>query len=67
MEEHVIWCPIVNWPNYITIITISDFVGIKNSMEDGLFTYSDKESWNTFYQPNFVPFFEPVVHRLKCN
>lgn len=25
-----------------------------------MFTYNEEESWSTFYQPNFVPFFEPT-------
>ena len=25
-----------------------------------MFTYDEEESWNTFYEPAFVPFFEPT-------
>ena len=39
---------------------ISNFLGIINSTEESLFTYNEEESWSTFYQPDFVPFFEPT-------
>ena len=38
------------------------FVGIVNSSEDSLFTYSGNDSWSTFYDPDFVPLFEPVFN-----
>ena len=28
--------------------------------KDSLFTYSGNDSWSTFYDPDFVPLFEPV-------
>ena len=36
------------------------FSGIIAESEDSLFTYTEPESWSTYYQPNFVPSFEPV-------
>ena len=44
----------------ITRFYIFNFLGIINSTEESLFTYNDEESWSTFYQPDFIPFFEPT-------
>jgi hypothetical protein len=35
---------------------------IVNSSKDSLFTYSGNDSWSTFYDPDFVPLFEPVFN-----
>ena len=42
------------------IANIFNFLGIINSTEESLFTYNEDESWSTFYQPDFIPFFEPT-------
>lgn len=34
--------------------------GIINRTADSLFTYTDGETWSTYYQPNFLPAFEPT-------
>lgn len=44
----------------VNICILVNFLGIINSTEESLFTYNGEESWSTFYQPDFVPFFEPT-------
>ena len=37
-----------------------DIIGIINSSENSLFTYSFNETWRTYYNPSFTPIYEPV-------
>ena len=37
-----------------------NIIGIINSFENSLFTYSFDETWRTYYNPSFTPVYEPV-------
>ena len=35
-------------------------LGIIDSPADSLFTYASGQNWSTFYQPDFIPAFDPI-------
>ena len=41
-----------------------DIIGIINSSENSLFTYSFNETWRTYYNPSFTPVYEPVFTNI---
>ena len=41
-------------------------VGIIDDPAGSLFSYGPSEEWRTFYDPDFVPFYEPVLQTPTC-